>query len=106
MILLLLGIFLYSFIQDFSSEGVSSVTEHRGMPFYNLIFGAIHTVPFLNHFIAMLMMMLISYMLIRIGVRDQLLQQRSLMPATFFILFTAALPAAREVSPALTGFRR
>jgi hypothetical protein len=49
----------------------------------------------------MLIVMLISYTLIRIGVRDQLLQQRSLMPAVFFILFTAALPAARQVSPAL-----
>jgi hypothetical protein len=51
--------------------------------------------------VAMLITMLISYTLIRIGVRDQLLQQRSLMPAIFFILFTAALPEARQVSPAL-----
>jgi len=103
LILLLFGIFLSSFIQDFSSEGVSSVTEHQGMPFYKLIFGAIHTVPFLNHFIAMWLMMLISYMLIRIGVRDQLLDQRSLMPGIFFILFSAAIPEARQMSPALVG---
>jgi hypothetical protein len=101
--LLLLGIFLFSFIRDFSSEGISSVTQHQGMPFYKLILGAIHTVPLLNHVIAMLLMMLISYMLIRIGVRDQLLDQRSLMPAIFFIIFTAALPEARQMSPALVG---
>jgi len=101
--LLLFGIFLFSFIQGVNSEGVSSVTEHQGMPFYNLIFGAIHTVPLLNQSIAMLMMMLISYMLIRIGVRYQLLDQRSLMPAIFFIIFATALPEARQVSPALVG---
>ena len=103
MILLLLGIFLFSFIRDFSHEGVSSVIAHQGMPFYKLIFGAIHKVPVLNHLIAVLLIMLISYMLIRIGVRDQLLVQRSLMPGIFFILFTAAIPEARQVSPALVG---
>ena len=103
LILFLIGIFLYSFIQDLSSEGVSSVSDHQAMQFYKLVFGAIHTVPFLNHLIAMLLMMLIGYMLIRIGVRDRLLDQRSLMPAFFFIIFTIALPEARQVSPALVG---
>jgi hypothetical protein len=60
-------------------------------------------VPVLNHLIAILLMLLISYMLIRIGVRDQLLDQRSLIPAYFFILFAAALPEARQVSPALVA---
>ena len=79
------------------------MVAHQGMPFYKLIFGAIHSVPVLNRIIAMFMMMLISYMLIQIGVRDQLLNQRSLMPAIFFIIFTAALPEARQVSPAMVG---
>jgi hypothetical protein len=73
------------------------------MPFYRLIFGAIHTLPVLNHFVALLIIMLMAYMLIRLGVREQLLQQRSLMPAIFFILFAAALPEARQLSPALVG---
>ena len=77
--------------------------QHQGMPFYKLIFGAIHTVPVLNHLIAMMFMMLLGYMLIRISVRDQLLHERSIMPAIFFIIFTAALPEARQVSPALVG---
>ena len=103
MILLLFGVFLSSFIQDFSSEGTSLVVEHQAIPFYNLIFGDIHTLPVLNLIITMLLMMLIGYMLIRIGVRDQLLDQRSLMPATFFLIFAAALPEARQVSPELVG---
>lgn len=102
-ILLLTAIFVPSFINAFSSLRATELMPLTGMPFYNLIFGAIHKVPVLNHLVAMLFMMLISYMLIRVGVRDQLLPQRSLMPAIFFILFTAALPAARQVSPALIG---
>jgi len=103
LIFLILGIFLPSIIQDFSSERGVNLIQHQGMPFYKLIFGAIHTVPFLNHFLAILLMLLISYMLIRIGVRDQLLDQRSLMPAYFFVLFAAAIPEARQVSPALVA---
>ena len=103
MLLLIVGVFLYSFIRDFSGEGASLVTQHQGMPFYQLIFGAIHTVPLVNHLSAMLLMVLISMMLIRIGIRDQLLEQRSLMPGFFFILFAAAIPEARQVSPALVG---
>jgi len=100
-ILLLIAIFVPSFIDAFGADGPMELLPYSNMPFYNLIFGAIHKVPVVNHLVAMLIMILISYTLIRIGVRDQLLQQRSLMPAVFFILFTAALPAARQVSPAL-----
>jgi hypothetical protein len=103
MILLLIAIYIPSFIDAFGAHGPYELLPFEGMPFYNLVFGAIHKVPVLNHFVAMLIIMLISYALIRIGVRDQLLQQRSLMPAIFFILFTAALPDARQVSPALIG---
>ena len=103
MILLLIAIFIPSFIDAFGASGPEELLPYSGMPFYNLIFGAIHKVPVLNHLVAMMIIMLISYILIRIGVRDQLLQQRSLMPAVFFILFAAALPEARQVSPALIG---
>jgi hypothetical protein len=101
MLLLLVAIFIPSFVDNFSAAGATELAPHTGMPFYNLMFGAIHTIPVLNHFVALLLIMLIAYLLIRIGVRDQLLRQRSLMPAIFFILFTAALPASRVVSPAL-----
>jgi len=103
LIFLLIGIFISSFISHFSNGATPSVIQHQGMPFYQLIFGGIHTVPFLNHLVAMVLMLLISYMLVRIGVRDQLLEERSLMPAVFFIIFAAALPEARQVSPALVG---
>lgn len=102
-ILLLIAIFIPSFIDAFQTGGTTDLMPHTAMPFYRLIFGEIHKVPVLDHLVAMLIMMLISYTLIRIGVRDQLLQERSLMPTIFFILFSAAFPQAREVSPVLTG---
>lgn len=103
MILLLIAIFIPSFIEALGANAVDEMQAYTCMPLYDLIFGAIHKVPVVNHLVAMLIIMLISYALIRIGVRDQLLQQRSLMPAIFFILFAAALPEARQVSPALIG---
>ncbi len=103
MILLLIAIFIPSFIDALGANGVKELQSYTCMPLYDLIFGAIHKVPVLNHLVAMLIIMLISYILIRIGVRDQLLKQRSLMPAIFFILFAATLPEARQVSPALIG---
>jgi hypothetical protein len=99
-ILLLIAIYVPNFIQAFTIGG-EELKPFICMPFYQLIFGGIHKVPVLNHLIAMLITLLISFILIRVGVRDQLLQYRSFMPAVFFILFVAALPEARQVSPAL-----
>ncbi len=62
------------------------LTGYTGMPFYRLIFGAIHNIPVLNRIIALAFMLLMGYMLIRIGVRYVLLPISSLMPAIFFIL--------------------
>ena len=97
---LLIAIYVPSFIDALKMSG-EELESFTCMPFYQLIFDNIHKFPVLNHLVAMLITMLISYALISIGIRDQLLQQRSLMPAFFFIIFTAALPEARQVSPAL-----
>jgi len=102
-ILFLIALFVPSFIKDFSTTSSAEIVPHTCMPFYNFIFGSIYKLPVLNHLVTMLIMMLINYTLIRIGIRDQLLRERSLMPAFFFMLFTAAIPAARQVSPALIG---
>jgi hypothetical protein len=100
-IVLLIAIYVPSLMDAFSMGAEEDFEPHTCMPFYQLIFGAIHKVPVLNHLVAMMTTFLISYILIRIGVRDQLLQERSIMPAIFFLFFTPAVPAAREVSPAL-----
>jgi len=95
--ILTLALFLISIIR------AEEVTAFTGMPFYNLIFGRIHLSPNLDRIIALAFVLLLGYMLIRMGARFVLLPIRSFMPALFFILFSAALPQVRQVSPALVG---
>ena len=95
--ILTLALFIISFIR------VEEVTAFTGMPFYNLIFGAVHLSPILDRIIALVFIMLLGYMLIRLGAKFVLLPIRSFMPALFFILFSAALSEAQQVSPALVG---
>lgn len=99
-ILLLMAVYVPGFIRAFRPDG-AELSPYTCMPFYQLIFGKIHMVPVINYLVAMLFTMLIAYTLIRIGIRDQLLQERSLMPGLFFIIFASALPEARQVSPSL-----
>jgi hypothetical protein len=103
LILLLLGLFLPSMIRMLGQTQPVELSPRSDMPFYNLVFGSIYKVPVVSHLVTLLIMIFISYLLIRIGTRDQLVQQYSLMPAIFYILFTAALPEAHPVSPALIG---
>ena len=65
--LLALGLFMSCFIQQKEVAGTFA------MPFYNLIFGSIHMVPFVNRLIALVITILLGYMLIRVGVRFVLL---------------------------------
>jgi len=103
LVVVTLAIFLKSFIQPGDPGGHSSLLEFSDMPFYNLIFGEIHFRPVLNRIGTLVLLFIISYMLIRIGVRYVLLEFRSLMPAFFFILFSMALPSTQQVNPALVG---
>lgn len=103
LILILIALFIPSFSEAFGDGGSKELTLYTNMPFYNLVFGSIHRVPVLNHLLAMLIFLTIGITLIRIAGRYRLLENRSLMPAIFVLLFSAALPAARQVSPALIG---
>lgn len=91
------SLFVISMIRG---EALNSFTA---MPFYNLVFGAIHKSAILNRIVALAIILLTTYMLVRIGGRYVLLPMRSFMPAIFFILTAAALPVTRQVSPALVG---
>lgn len=97
MFILTLTLFIISMIRT------EELTAFTAMPFYSLIFGGIHNNPILNRIIALALMVLLGYMLVRTGGRYVLLSVRSLMPALFFALIAAALPEARQVSPALVG---
>ncbi len=100
---LAIAIFLKSFIQEFASGGADELAAYKAMPFYNLIFGAIHTTPVINRIVTIFLLWIVCYMLIRISFRYVLLEFRSLMPAIFFLIFSVALPSAQQVSPALVG---
>ena len=102
-ILLLIAFYVPSFIKAFSMDVSLDVEPFTCMPFYQLIFGAIHKVPVINLLAALLIKTVLAFTMVRIGVRDQLLLERSFMPAFFFIVFVAALPDARHVSPALVS---
>ena len=103
LMVLSLAIFLKSFIELKTTGGDTGLVAYSDMPFYNLIFGAIHTKPIFNLISTLLFLWILCYMLIRINVRYVLLEFRSFMPATFFLLFSFALPEAQQVSPALVG---
>jgi len=72
-----------------------------GMPLYQLLFGGIAKHPILDGIMASLVFLLLAYLLVRIGVRFLLLENRSVMPAIFFLLFAAILPNAMRMSPPL-----
>ena len=114
LVFITLAIFVKSFLQsgelaggmvgDSIGPGSSAgLVEYSGMPLYNLIFGAIHTLPILNRIVTIGLILALCYMLVRIGVRYMLLDFRSLMPGVFFVFFTVALPFSQQVSPALVG---
>ncbi len=97
LLILSVAVFLRSFLQPGPLEG------YVGMPFYRLIFGAIHTIPFVDRMVALLLLWIMGYLLVRLGISFVLLEQRSLMPGLFLLLFSAALPATQQVSPAMVG---
>ena len=108
-VVITLAIFLKTFIQGFvaggaeGAGGADRLVALTAMPFYNLVFGAIHTTPIINRIVTLFLLWMICYMLIRIGVRYVLLETRSLMPAIFFLVFSMSLPFTQQVSPALVG---
>lgn len=94
---LALALFTGSFIR-----GIDPVAS-KAMPFYNLVFRSVHEYPILNRILTIAILIILGYMLIRIGVRYILLEFRSYMPAVFLLLFTMAHPSAQQISPVLIG---
>lgn len=91
------AVFLRSFIHPGPLEG------YVGMPFYTMLFGAIHTVPLVDRIVTLLLVWLMGFLLVRTGAQYVLLEQRSLMPALFLIIVSTAVPVTQQVSPAMVG---
>lgn len=86
-----------------SFTGKTAPLEFPGMPFYELIFGAIHRLPLLNRIVTLLLVLLLCFILFRIGLHYFLLDHRSYMPAFFFLFTVVVLPGSHQVTPALVG---
>jgi len=76
---------------------------YRDMPFYNLVFGNLYLHPLLSGLLALAIMVIIAIMLVRLNIRFFLIEERSYMPATFFLLIASSDPAMHHVSPVLAG---
>lgn len=96
-LLIVAGLFFKSTVYN------GALTPNEAMPFYNHLFGSLHTLPLLNRIITIAFLLIIGYLLIRIGVRYLLLSFRSFMPAAFFLFFTVAHPITQQISPPLVG---
>ena len=80
-----------------------NISSSAGMPLYNLLFGVFPDLPLLNRILALIITLILGNILIQIGIRFQLQDFRSFMPAVFFILFTMALPMNQKVNAILIG---
>ena len=60
LILILIALFIPSFIDVFGVAGPRELTPYTSMPFYNLVFGSIYKVPVLNYLVSMLIFLAIG----------------------------------------------
>lgn len=73
------------------------------MPFYQLIFGAFEEKKIASLIISILIYVIIMLLIIRLNVLHFLLDDRSYMPAAFFLMIAASWPPALQLNPILTS---
>lgn len=71
------------------------------MPFYQLIFGAIEERKITSLIISIIIYTIIMLLIIRLSIQHFLLDDRSYMPAAFFIMIVASWPPALQLNPIL-----
>jgi len=82
---------------------LEKIPQYQDMPFYNFLLGSLHLYPLLSQLLAFFLVALIAIMLYRLNVRFFLIQERSFMPASFYLLIVSAFPEMQHVSPILVG---
>ena len=106
LVILAVALFLISFLER--ASGINGpgggLREFTAMPFYDLMFGPLQQKPVWNRIVSIFLLLISTYILIRVSATYGLIEFRSVMPAYFFLLFTAALPSTHQVSPAMLGF--
>ena len=77
--------------------------EWQGMPMYELIFGELYRFPGLSVCIAILFHLLIALILIRLNTRFSLIEERTYMPALFYLIIATVFPSTHAVNPLQIG---
>jgi hypothetical protein len=72
-----------------------------GMPFYELLFGPLRHHPVPTALVSMAIYGLLIVLVIRLNIIHFLLEERTPMPAIFFIMLSATYPPALQLSPVL-----
>lgn len=76
-------------------------THMSGMPLYTLLFGALESRPIAAAFVSMAVYSLLLFLVIRFNMVHFMLEDRTYMPATFFLLIAASWSPALLLSPIL-----
>ena len=77
--------------------------EWQGMPLYDLIFGELYRFPRLSVSISILFHLLIALVLIRLNTRFSLIEERTYMPALFYLIISTVFPSTHTVNPLQIG---
>ena len=77
--------------------------EVIAMPFYQLAFGFVETKKVASLIISIFVYILIMFLIIRLNILHFLLDERSYMPAAFFLLISASWPPALQLNPVLVS---
>jgi len=92
---LMILLWLKSFLHPVSQE------EMISMPIYDLLFSFIASKQIISILISMLYFVALFLLIIRLNVIHFLLDDRSFMPATFFLLISATFPSTQHINPIL-----
>ncbi|MBN1131777.1 MAG: hypothetical protein JXR52_07660 [Bacteroidales bacterium] len=77
--------------------------EWHGMPLYNFLFGPLAGFPRLSSLLAILIHLIVCLALVRLNLRYSLIEERTFMPALFYLLIVNAFPLLHQVNPLLIG---
>lgn len=94
---LMILLWLKSFLHPISSDEMAS------MPIYDLIFGFLGSRQLASVFVSLTYYIALLIILIRLNVIHYLLDDRSFMPATFFLLISASFPSVQHINPILVS---
>ncbi|MFZ5940167.1 MAG: hypothetical protein ACOYXB_06300 [Bacteroidota bacterium] len=97
--LLVLGILIWF---PLLSQDVN-IPVYRDMPLYNLLLGNLNEFPVMSAILAFVLIAVMAIMLFRLNIRFFLIQERTFMPASFFLIISSASPAMHHISPILIG---